>query len=235
MTGERALLLALGVGVGGLLLARGWRSGLALLAGVVVCVAAFVRNEPLTARGLPASRSMLLLLAVELSTAATVLLILLVTGLTYSRGARPEELDERGQLELRRSERFAAKLNLPRGWSDYLLPVLAVVLALTATVLLPDLYPFASEDADYAWTLLILGGALLLVVAATLLKIALGLLLLMFGLKLFYLRTADPVGLIELALLNLVTIVLALIAAYLSSLLYARLKTLDLDTLLRGR
>ena len=216
MTAARALLLGLGACVSLLILVRDWRPALLLLFAAALAMAGFLRQEMLTARALPVAQAATTLVAIELTTAITAVLILLVTGLAYNRDYNLENLDEFGLLELSRAARRAARLNLPSRWSDYRFPSLALILVIAATFLLPRFYPFEIRDVDYAWTLLLLGGVLLLATADTLLKIGFALLLLAFGLKLFYLGIARRVGLIEFALLNLVTIVLALITAYLS-------------------
>ncbi len=239
MTAARALLLGLGACVSLLILVRDWRRALLLLFAAALAMAGFLRQEMLTARALPIAQAATTLVAIELTTAITVVLILLVTGLAYNRDYNLEDLDEFGLLELSRAARRAARLNLPSRWSDYRHPEgtrsLALILVIAATFLLPRFYPFEIRDVDYAWTLLLLGGVLLLATADTLLKIGFALLLLAFGLKLFYLGIAPRVGLIELALLNLVTIVLALLTAYLGGLLYGRFKTLDLEPMFRGK
>jgi hypothetical protein len=101
-----------------------------------------------------------------------------------------------------------------------------------ASVALPRLYPIGRSNAvDFAWYWLGLTGLFTLVTAGDLLKIGLGLLLCAGSIDLLYTAIASTVQVFPLALLGLVTIVLALGVAYLSGLLYGRLKTLELNEL----
>jgi len=229
MTG--AALAALAACLLGLALAHDWRPALLLLCGAALPLAGFVWAEAAPETGRLAPGSATTLVAIDLVAALTVGLILLVTGLSYSHEYNREDLDELGLFELRRAARRALRLSTPGGSGAYLLPVLGFALVGVATLLLPRLYPFAPRAVHYAWTLALLTGVLLVVTAGTLLKGGLGLLLLVWGIKLLYLTTTPRVGLIEIALLHLVSIGLALMVAYLSSLLYARLRTLDLETM----
>ncbi len=235
MTPGGWLLLGLGACLCLLIVVRDWRLALPLLAGAGIALAGFVWTEGLVAPNLPVAQSRLVLVAVDLATLVTVVLILLVTGLTYDHDYNVEDLDEFGITELRRAARRAAHIRLSRRWSDYVPSLLALLMVIAATVFLPRLFLESPREIDYAWTILLLSGLLLILTADMLLQIGLGLLLLAFGLKLFYLSVATRAGLLELALLNIVTIVLALVTAYLSGLLYGRLKTLDLETMFRGR
>jgi hypothetical protein len=69
------------------------------------------------------------------------------------------------------------------------------------------------------------------VLAGDTLKIGLGLLLVVSSIDLVYTAIASTVQVFPLALLSLTTIVLSLSVAYLSGLMYGRLKTLDLSVL----
>jgi hypothetical protein len=101
-----------------------------------------------------------------------------------------------------------------------------------ASLTLPRLYPIGPSLAvDFAWYWLGLTGLLTLATAADLLKIGLGLLLCISSIDLLYTALASGVGFVALLLLSLFTILLALIVAYLSGLLYGRLKTLELNVL----
>jgi hypothetical protein len=111
-------------------------------------------------------------------------------------------------------------------------PFWSGVLALLASLTLPRLYPIGPSLAvDFAWYWLGLTGLLTLATAADLLKIGLGLLLCISSIDLLYTALASGVGFVALLLLSLFTILLALIVAYLSGLLYGRLKTLELNVL----
>lgn len=233
MTRADGLVVVLGVCVGLMVIVRDWRTAWLLLLGVALASVALLADAVAQAGALVSEAGVRMLMAIDLATAASVTLILLVTGLSYSRDLNVENLDEFGLTELRRVARRATRFTRPTDWSDYLLPTLAVALLLVATALAPNLYPYQVREVDYAWTCLILGGILAIVIADTLLRVGLGLLLLALGLKLFYVGIVPRAGLVELALLNLLTIGVALVVAYLSALLYGRLKTLDLETMYR--
>jgi hypothetical protein len=59
----------------------------------------------------------------------------------------------------------------------------------------------------------------------------LGLLLLMGSAKLLYFGVATRINVIHIGLLELLTLVLAVTVAYLSGILFARLRTLELNSL----
>ncbi len=233
MTLARALLVVLAACTTLVVVVRDWRPALVFLVGVALAMAGFLWEEARRGQEVLVGSGIGLLVAIDLTTAATVVLILLTTGLSYSRDFDVAERDELGLPDRWRAIKQAIRLPRPARPVDYLFPVLAVALVLAATLLLPHLYPYPARDVDYAWTFLLLSGILALVIADSMLKIGLGLLMLAFGVKLFYLAVAARIGLIELVLLNLVTIIAALIVAILSALLYGRAKTLDLETLYR--
>jgi hypothetical protein len=113
------------------------------------------------------------------------------------------------------------------------------MLPLLVSLTLPRIYPLAvSQSVDFAWYWLVLTGIFTLTTASDLLKIGLGLLLCTSSMDLVYTAVASTpqasgLGIIPIALLSLVTILLALAVAYLSGLLYGRLKTLELGELYR--
>lgn len=171
---------------------------------------------------------------VKLITGFAVTAILVLTALTFSREYGLEDLDEFGLSELRRAARAAQRQHTVFRPGDYLLPLLAGVLALLASLTLPRLYPIApSQAVDFAWYWLGLTGLLTLATASNVLKVGLGLLLCVSSIDLLYTALARGVGVVALLLLSLSTILLALIIAYLSGLLYGRLKTLELSELYR--
>jgi hypothetical protein len=173
---------------------------------------------------------------VKLITGAAVALILGITGLTFNRDYNLEDLDEFSLAELRRAARRAQRLrgSEPFRFSDYVVPFWSLVLALLACLTLPRIYPIApNPQVDFAWYALAFAGMLSLATASDMLKVGLGLLLCTSSVDLLYTALARGVGVIPLALLSLVTILLALGVAYLSGLLYGRLKTLDLAELYR--
>jgi hypothetical protein len=210
----RALLVLLGGCASCTLLVRGFRPATLLLLGAGLAGAGLAPVAALQARRLPIDAFATILVAIELTTAVSAALIFFATGSALQRGSAV-------------SRGAAGRAGFPR----YALPLLAVALLLVLTLIAPRCYPYAPREIDYAWTLLLLSGVLSIVLADTLLRIGLGLTLLSFGLKLFYLAVAARVGLTEVALLNIVTLALALIVAYLSALLYDQRNTLKLEAM----
>jgi hypothetical protein len=115
--------------------------------------------------------------------------------------------------------------------ADYIVPVWALVLAAIASLALPRLYPIGTDEIDFVWYWLGLIGLFTMVSAADMLKVGLGLLLCVESIALLYTALARAVQVVPLAMLSLTTVVLALAIAYLSGLLYGRLKTLELNEL----
>jgi hypothetical protein len=143
-------------------------------------------------------------------------------------------LDEFSLTELRRAARRAQRQRAaePFRFSNYVVAFWALMLAALAALALPRLYPIGrSYEIDFAWYWLGLAGLFTLVVAGDLLKIGLGLLLCASSIDLLYSAIATTVQVFPVALLNLMTIIPALVVAYLSGLLYGRLKTLELNEL----
>jgi hypothetical protein len=160
--------------------------------------------------------------------------ILTITALTFSREYGLEELDEFSLAELRRAARRAQRQRAaePFRFANYVVAFWALVLAALAALALPRLYPIHPNVAvDFVWYWLGLTGLFTLVVAGDLLKIGLGLMLCANSIDLLYTAIATTVQVFPVALLSLMTIVLALAVAYLSGLLYGRLKTLELNEL----
>lgn len=234
------LLLGIAVSAGVTLLFRDWRLTIPALFLNYVSLAFFVSQQQfltpdLEFFGLRFSTTVL----VKLITGLAVTLILALTALTFSRDYGLEDLDEFGLAELRRAARAAQRqrASQPFRLSDYVVPFWAMVLALLASLALPRIYPISvSPGVDFAWYWLGLIGLLTIVTAGDLLKIGLGLLLCTSSVDLLYTAVvsrpqASGVGIVPVALLSVVTILLALIVAYLSGLLYGRLKTLELSEL----
>ncbi|MEI8165164.1 MAG: hypothetical protein WCG26_02260 [Chloroflexales bacterium] len=179
------------------------------------------------------------LVLIKLITGLAVTLILGITALTFEGEYGLESLDEFGLAELRRAARAAQRqrANEPFQMNDYVLPFWAGVLALLASLTLPRVYPIApTEASDFAWYWLTLTGLLTVATAADLLKIGLGLLLCVSSIDLLYTSVvstpqASGLNVAPLGLLSLFHILLALAVAYLSGLLYGRLKTLALSAL----
>lgn len=225
--------IALSGGV--ILLLRDWRVTFTALLVNYVCVALFLAQQQfirpdLHLGGAAISTTVLVKLITGVATTA----ILTITALTFSREYNQEDLDEFSLAELRRAARRAQRLSAsePLRFSNYVVAFWALVLAALASLALPRLYPIGQSYAiDFAWYWLGLTGLFTLVTAGDLLKIGLGLLLCAGSIDLLYTAIASTVQVFPLAMLSLVTIVLALAVAYLCGLLYGRLKTLELDEL----
>jgi hypothetical protein len=170
---------------------------------------------------------------VKLITGLAATAILTITAITFSREYNLEDLDEFSLAELRRAARRAQRQRAaePFRFGDYVVPFWSLVLAALASLTLPRLYPIGSYGVDFAWYWLGLTGLFTLVTAGDLLKIGLGLMLCTGSIDLLYTAISSTVQVFPLALLSIVTIVLALAVAYLSGLLYGRLKTLELNEL----
>ncbi len=226
------------------LLMRDWRVSFSALLVNYMCLTMFLAQQQLLVT--PATGAMLgtgTIVAVKLITGLAVTAILTLTALTFSREYGLEDLDEFGLSELRRAARAAQRQRTTQAArvDDYIVPFWAMVLALLASLTLPLIYPIATaRSVDFAWYWLGLTGLFTLATAGDLLKIGLGLLLCTSSIDLLYTSLvsnpqASGVGVAPLALLSLVTILLALVIAYLSGLLYGRLKTLELNELYRQR
>ena len=225
--------LALSGGI--ILLLRDWRVTFPALLLNYVFVALFLAQQQFITPDLRLGNlaiSTTVLVKLITGTAATV--ILTITALAFSREYGLEELDEFSLTELRRAARRAQRQRAaePFRFSNYVVAFWALVLAALAALALPRLYPIGrSYEIDFAWYWLGFTGLFTLVVAGDLLKIGLGLLLCAGSIDLLYSAIATTVQVFPVALLNLMTIILALTVAYLSGLLYGRLKTLELNEL----
>jgi hypothetical protein len=221
------------------LLLHDWRFTFSALLVNYISLALFLAQQQALVPNMLVEQSIGTIVAVKLVTGMAVTLILAITALTFSREYGLESLDEFGLAELRRAARAAQhqQANEPFRLGNYTVPFWALVLALVTSFTLPQIYPLAtSQSVDFAWYLLGLTGIFTLATASTILKIGLGLLLCTSSMDLVYTTVvstpdASGVGIIPMALLSLVTILLALAIAYLSGLLYGRLKTLELDEL----
>jgi multisubunit Na+/H+ antiporter MnhC subunit len=218
-----------------ILLLRDWRVTFPALLCSYVFVAMFVAQQQFITPDLHlGSVAVSTMVLVKLITGAAATAILAITALTFSREYNLEDLDEFSLAELRRAARRAQRQRAvePFRLSNYVVAFWALVLAALASLSLPRLYPIGQSYAiDFAWYWLGLTGLFTLVTAADLLKIGLGLLLCAESVDLLYTAISSTVQVFPLALLSLMTIVLALAIAYLSGLLYGRLKTLELNEL----
>lgn len=228
-------VIGIGLCCAAILLLRDWRFTVSALLLNYLCLAWFFTQQQFIAPDLvlgPLQLSTTVLVKVITGVAAA--LILAITGLTFSREYNTEDLDEFSLAELRRAARRAQRSSEPFRISDYVVPFWSLLLAIIAAMLLPQLYPIANTYAtNFAWYWLGLTGMFTLVGASDLLKIGLGLLLCVASIDVLYTAVASQVQVFPLAMLSMLTIVLALAIAYLSGLLYGRLKTLDLGELYR--
>lgn len=233
MTFATVLLIVLLLLVGALVIIEDWRVTIPLLFGAELCRIGLMYQSAIFAT---AGRTTLLL--VEILTAASVAAILLVTALNFTREYNSEQLDEFALLELRRSARRSRsqRAQLAGRWSGYVVPIGAVLLAGIATLLLGQAYPVAQDQAiDAAWTFSLLCGLLVLVTANDALKLGMGLLLAISSAKLLYFGVTTQLNVLHIGLLELLSLMFALIVAYLSGLLYGRLHTLDLSSIFERR
>lgn len=229
--------LVVGIALSGavILLLRDWRLTFSALLANYVFVALFLAQQQFIKPDLQlGDMAISTTVLVKLISGVATTIILTITALTFSRAYNEEDLDEFSLAELRRAARRAQRLRgaEPFRFSNYVVAFWSLVLAALASLALPRLYPIGhSYEIDFAWYWLGLTGLFTLVTASDLLKIGLGLLLCAGSIDLLYTAIASTVQVFPLALLSLVTIILALAVAYLSGLLYGRLKTLDLDEL----
>lgn len=228
---------AIGIGLACaiVLLMRDWRFTIPALLINYLCLAWLLTQQQFIAPDLTLGPIQIsTTVVVKLITGIAAALILAITALTFSREYNTEDLDEFSLAELRRAARRAQRISEPFKFSDYVVPFWSLVLAAIAALLLPRIYPIAQPYAvDFAWYWLGLTGLFTLVTAGDVLKAGLGLLLCVESIDLVYTAVASRVQVFPLGLLSLLTIVLALAIAYLSGLLYGRLKTLDLGELYR--
>lgn len=240
-------LVGIAISAGIVLLLRDWRFTVPSLLLNYICLAIFLAQQQFVAADLIlATIRINTIVVTKVITGIGVTAILVITALTFSKEYGLEDLDEFGLAELRRAARAAQR----RGSSstampgeglqsvlEYVVPLLAIGLALLVSLILPRTYPISPlREVDFTWYWLGLVGLFTLATAGDILKIGLGLLLCMSSIDLLYTAViSDPqaggVAIGVLILLSLVTILLALMVAYLSGLVYGRLKTLALDEL----
>lgn len=236
------ILFVIGMSAGAVLLFRDWRITVTALLINYLSLATFLGraqflDPDLELFGLAISTIVL----VKAIAGIAVSLILAVTALTFSRDYGLEDLDEFGLAELRRAARAAQRQrrNQPFRMSDYVVPFWTMVLSLVLSLTLPLIYPIAASQAiDFTWYWLGFTGLLTIATANDVLKSGLGLLLCTSSMDLLYTAVvsgpdASGVGFVPLALISLVTILMALAIAYLCGLLYGRLKTLELNELFK--
>ncbi len=228
------IVFGIAIAAGLILLMRDWRITFAALLVHYVLIALFLAQQQflppdVTIAGFATST----MVAVKLITGVAATAILTITALTFSSEYNLEDLDEFSLAELRRAARRAQRQRTaePFRLGDYVVPFWSLVLVTLTSLALPRLYPIGSETTDFVWYWLGLTGLFTIITATDILKIGLGLLLCAGSVDLLYTAIAGTVQVFPLAVLSLMTIVLALMIAYLSGLLYGRLKTLELNEL----
>jgi hypothetical protein len=227
-------VVGLAVSSGIVILLRDWRITIPAMLINYLSVAWFLAQQQFITPDLTVGELTLsTTIVVKIITGFAASAILGITAVTFSREYNLEDLDEFSLAELRRAARRAQRQRAsePFRLADYVVPFWALVLAALASVALPRLYPIGSQTIDFAWYWLGLTGLFTIVLASDTLKIGLGLLLVVSSIDLVYTAIASTVQVFPLALLSLTTIVLSLSVAYLSGLMYGRLKTLDLSVL----
>jgi hypothetical protein len=218
-----------------ILLLRDWRITVSALLINYVGVALFLAQQQFLQPDLQISSiAVSTTVLVKLISGVAATAILAITALTFSREYNQEDLDEFSLAELRRAARRAQRQRAtePLRLADFVVPFWTLALAVLASVALPRLYPIGDTNTiDFVWYWLGLIGLFTMVVAGDLLKVGLGLLLCAGSVDVLYTAISRTVQVFPLALLGLVSITLALAVAYLSGLLYGRLKTLELNEL----
>lgn len=240
------LLVLLGITAGTILVARDWRWMLIALFINYVGQGLFLAQQQFIIPDLSLfGREFSSLVFVKLIVGLAVSAILGITALTFSREYGLEDLDEFSLAELRRAARAAQRRRSgeTRKFGDYVLPIWAMLMIGLASFFLPRVLPLAlqvyptnaglAQAVDFVWYWQALIGLTTLILATDILKVGLGLLLCFSGLDLLYTTLASGVNVLSLAGLGLVTLMLALVIAYLSGVLYGRFKTLDLAELER--
>ncbi len=218
-----------------ILLLRDWRITVSALLVNYIGVAIFLAQQQFIQPDLHiGSIAVSTTVLVKLITGVAATAILSITALTFSREYNQEDLDEFSLAELRRAARRAQRQRAaePLRLADFVVPFWALALAVLASVALPRIYPIGDTNTiDFVWYWLGLVGLFTTVIAGDLLKVGLGLLLCASSVDVLYTAISSTVQVFPLALLGLVSITLALAVAYLSGLLYGRLKTLELNEL----
>lgn len=229
-----AIIIGIAICSGLVLLLRDWRLTFpALLCNYLLIVAFLTQQQFVRPDVQIGNLALSTTVLVKLLTGIAAVTILTITALTFSREYNLEDLDEFSLAELRRAARRAQRVRAAEGlrMADYVLPFWSLVLVALASLALPRLYPIGTYETDVVWYWLGLTGLFTLVTATDTLKTGLGLLLCVSSIDLLYTVLASSVQIFPLGLLSLMTIVLALMVAYLSGLMYGRLKTLDLSEL----
>lgn len=230
------LLIGIALCGGAILTLQDWRYTFSALLLNYILIAIFMVQDDSVRAAISSDSARFSLMLIKLITGFSATVILSITALTFSREYNLEDLDEFSLAELRRAARRVQtqSAGVSRRFSDYVVPFWALVLAALASIALPRLYPIGSYALDFTWYWLGLIGLFAIVSASDLLKVGLGLLLCVESMALLYMAVSGIIQVVPLALLSLTTVVLALAIAYLSGLLYGRLKTLELNELYKS-
>ena len=240
------LLIVLVLTAAVVIIFRDWRWTLFALFWNYVAQGLFIAQQSFIVPDIAiAGREFSSLVFIKLITGLGVAIILAITALTFSREYGLEDLDEFSLAELRRAARVAqrARNQKQRKLGDYIVPVWAALLVGLASFFLPRVFALAlqiypdnaamAHAIDFVWYWQALAGLTTLILATDILEVGFGLLLCMSGLDLLYTSLANGVNIVALGMLSLATLMLALIVAYVSGILYSRFKTLDLVELER--
>jgi hypothetical protein len=184
---------------------------------------------------------------IEMATGLTVALLFFITARTVvgseltAQTYAGQELDEFQQAALRRQQRRVARAatevraNRRAVVGEYLLPAAALLICITAAYSLSQLYPLGQSllnDFSFYWV--VLCGLFTLLLAHDLIKISLGLMALLNGLGLLLASLGQRPSLLVEGAQAAVTIGLATAFSYLWLTLHSRLRSLNLDEVLRG-
>lgn len=215
-----------------MLVVRGWQSSVVLLLLAYACGAGLVMEQPFALARTTGGLQLNLLGIVILVTGVVCGTMLLVTGRVQPELPNETALDERSRMEQRQLVRRVPTALAESATTRWLLPGGAIILMLSATLLLPRFYADAGRmPLHYAWTTLVVGGLLCMLVARNLLTLGCGLVAVMLGLQLLYIAVDPDIALLVIVLLNLATSGLALTIAYLGGLVRSRLRTYELSRL----
>lgn len=184
---------------------------------------------------------------IELVTGLTVTLIFVITARAMERSEitaqsySGQQLDEFQQAALRRQQRRAqrveeeAQADRRAVAAEYVLPIIALLICAAAAYALSQIYPIGQDGLnDFSFYWVVLCGLFTVMLARDLIKVSIGLLSSLNGLGLLLASLGQRSGLLVEGTLAAVTIGLATALSYLWLTLYARVRSLNLDEVLRG-
>lgn len=151
------------------------------------------------------------------------------------------QLDEFQQAALRRQQRRVqrvaqeAQADRRAAAAEYVLPIIALLISAAAAYALSQIYPIGQSGLnDFSFYWVVLCGLFTVMLARDLIKVSIGLMSTLNGLSLLLASLGQSSGLLVEGTLAAVTIGLATALSYLWLTLYARVRTLSLDEVLRG-